>query len=145
MVSHVVDRIKLTIDNGGILLYPNQPVKVLVLGLSFKENVSDIRNSKSIELFLKLLDSGYDVYAHDPHINKDDLPLLIQDKFLDDLIGAGIFDVVLISVPHKFYKANLSSVLSLIDQTRKTILFDLRAIFRGSNKVFNNNLTYFTL
>ena len=42
--------------------------KVLLLGITFKENVSDIRNSKAIELAKHLRNSGLEIIIYDPNV-----------------------------------------------------------------------------
>lgn len=77
--------------------------KILCIGLSYKKNVEDCRESPSIKIFSKLISKGADVAYHDPHvlsfpkmrkikINKKSLPL--KPKMIKS------FDVVLINVLH---------------------------------------------
>jgi UDP-N-acetyl-D-galactosamine dehydrogenase len=145
MVFHVIDRINAELGRNNVSLINASKVRVLILGLTFKENVSDIRNSKSIELFYKLVEFGYDVHVHDPHVSKDDLNATLSDKFLPDLSSSSFFDVVVVSVPHKVYKDSATEIFSLIDKSRKSIIFDLRGIFRKNKSADNNYLSYLTL
>jgi UDP-N-acetyl-D-galactosamine dehydrogenase len=46
--------------------YPIRGAKVVVLGLTFKENCPDLRNSKVIDVIQELRTYGVDVYVHDP-------------------------------------------------------------------------------
>jgi UDP-N-acetyl-D-galactosamine dehydrogenase len=63
MASHVaVETIKLMLRNG----LPVLGSKVLVLGLTFKENCSDLRNSKVADLVKELRNFGCEVHVHDP-------------------------------------------------------------------------------
>ncbi len=63
MPSYVAQQtIKKMIVNGTNIL----GAKVIVLGLTFKENCSDLRNSKVADLMQDLLDFGCEVYVHDP-------------------------------------------------------------------------------
>jgi len=145
MVFHVIDRIISELGRNNVSYTNASKVRVLILGLTFKENVSDIRNSKSIELFYKLVEFGYDVYVHDPHVSKDDLNTTLNYKFLPDLNSSSYFDVVVVSVPHKVYKDSATEIFSLIDKRRKSIIFDLRGIFRKNKFADNNYLSYITL
>ena len=45
---------------------PKAEARILVLGITFKENVPDLRNSKAAELALGLIARGFDVTVHDP-------------------------------------------------------------------------------
>jgi len=46
---------------------------IIILGLTFKENVSDIRNSKMIEIYKNLRSYNVNIFVYDPHVNKDEL------------------------------------------------------------------------
>jgi UDP-N-acetyl-D-galactosamine dehydrogenase len=76
--------------------------KIVLLGLTFKENCADIRNSKVFDLFNELLGFGCDVFAHDPIAD----PAKIQNLFgistlaWDELPQA---DVLVAAVSHQQY------------------------------------------
>ncbi len=66
-----------------------QGVKVAVLGLAFKEDTDDLRESVSIPIILKLIELGADVVAYDPIAMSLAKPLLpVNTKFADSLAGA---------------------------------------------------------
>ena len=75
---------------------------VLVMGLTFKENVPDLRNSKVADLVARLAWLGHDVTVHDPHANaaeaRHEYGLTLDDTALDRQ-----YDLVLLAVPHKAY------------------------------------------
>ena len=83
--------------------------KVLYLGLSFKENTNDLRNSKNIEL-LKMLSKKKKIHYYDPlvkssqNINKNVIKYKKQ-----------VYDIIILAVPHKdmfkFIKNNLKNIL----------------------------------
>ena len=52
--------------------------KIIILGLTFKENVSDIRNSKMIEVYKYLKSYNINIFAYDPYINKKIFTALIR-------------------------------------------------------------------
>lgn len=75
--------------------------RVLVLGLTFKENIPDLRNSKSFDVARALERAGAIVEVHDPHhppetLTKHDLAAANLDN--------GQYDAVLFLVPHEHYK-----------------------------------------
>lgn len=76
--------------------------RVAILGLTFKENVSDVRNTKVTDIIDELEDYGVEVLVHDPvavpEAVKRDLDIeLVGDADLTDL------DCVVLTVPHKEY------------------------------------------
>ncbi len=112
--------------------------KVLVKGATFKENVSDIRNSKVADV-VKALQSYYvNVDVEDPYADSDELKheygFGLADKTSND------YDAVIITVPHKEYTAH-DEVILQVSQNRMAMVADLKGIYR--NKITNR--TYWSL
>jgi len=61
----------------------NQGKKVLLLGLTFKPNVNDFRNSRVKHLIKELQQKGVDVFAYDPFLSKDIIEKHFHAKYLD--------------------------------------------------------------
>lgn len=93
--EHVVDRVIQKVREN----FKNRTPKVLLMGLTFKENCSDTRNSKSIELGKRLQDFC-SVHAIDPFVDSDSLNGLdIVNGFSD-----APYDCIIISVMHRTFK-----------------------------------------
>lgn len=76
--------------------------RVTVLGLTFKENVTDIRNSKVIDIITGLTAAGVEVAVHDPHAD----PAETHHEYGIDLIGTETLppaNAVILAVPHAAY------------------------------------------
>jgi UDP-N-acetyl-D-glucosamine/UDP-N-acetyl-D-galactosamine dehydrogenase len=82
-----------------------QGARILALGLTFKENVPDLRNSKAAELILALTDRGFALSVHDPLADSAEALALYGLRLLDRLPAEGAFDAVLGGVPHRAYAA----------------------------------------
>ena len=79
-----------------------QAAKVLVLGVTFKENCPDFRNSKVFEIIHQLKAAGAHVAAFDPYANA----IEVFQKHQVQLITAfEKYDVILLAVAHDFFKA----------------------------------------
>jgi UDP-N-acetyl-D-galactosamine dehydrogenase len=79
-----------------------QGAKVLVLGVTFKENCPDFRNSKVFDIIHQLQKEGADVAAFDPYANAVE----VFQKYQVQLITAfQQYDVILLAVAHDFFKA----------------------------------------
>jgi UDP-N-acetyl-D-glucosamine/UDP-N-acetyl-D-galactosamine dehydrogenase len=112
--------------------------KVLVKGATFKENVSDIRNSKVADV-VKALKSYYvNVDVEDPYADSDEL---------NHEYGFGLtkktgndYDAVIITVPHKEYMLHDDKYFSGITKSHAMVA-DLKGIYR--NKIVNR--TYWSL
>jgi UDP-N-acetyl-D-galactosamine dehydrogenase len=77
---------------------------VLVMGLTFKENVPDLRNSRVIDVINRLSALGHQVTVHDPLACADDA----HDEYGIELAAdalQGSYDMVLVAVPHRAYAA----------------------------------------
>lgn len=90
-----------------------KPGKALVLGLTFKEDVPDIRNSKVADLVTRLAHHGHEVTVHDPHADAaetyHEYGLTIDADALDRR-----YDLVVLAVPHQSYRdMGLDRVASL--------------------------------
>jgi len=99
MGQHVAQRlIKLLARNGGII----KGARVGVMGLTFKENVSDIRNSRVPEIIRELRDFGATIFAHDPYVKPGhaEAALGIGLSELSDLKG---LDALVLAVAHRPY------------------------------------------
>ena len=78
--------------------------RVLILGLAFKENCPDVRNTKVVDIVTELSTYGSTVDVHDPWIDADEA----KAEYGIDLVaepGQGAYDVVLIAVAHDQFKA----------------------------------------
>lgn len=78
------------------------PPKIAVLGLTYKANVPDTRNSKVVDLVRELADFGADVRVHDPLALSDEVEAEYGLKLspLENLAGA---DAVILAVPHTVF------------------------------------------
>lgn len=75
---------------------------VLVLGLSFKEDVPDLRNSKVADLIAALSALNHDVTVHDPHAD----PAEARSEYAIELAPHALdrqYDLVVLAVPHRTY------------------------------------------
>ena len=79
-----------------------QDVKVLVLGVTFKENCPDFRNSKVFEIIHQLKAEGADVSAFDPYANAIEV---FQKQQVQLITTLEKYDVILLAVAHDFFKA----------------------------------------
>ncbi|HUS02918.1 MAG TPA: nucleotide sugar dehydrogenase [Chitinophagaceae bacterium] len=102
--------------------------KVLVMGATFKENVSDIRNSKIADVVKELQSYSLNVHVTDPHASSEQL---------NHEYGFGLteqpgtdYDAIIITVPHNDYK-NLTDAEFAAVTKPHAIIADLKGIYRG--------------
>ncbi len=108
--------------------------RVLVLGITFKENVADIRNSKSADIIAELKDYGVQVDLADPHAEPSEVLhaynlSLIQDPFAGN--PRPTYDAIVLAVAHNEYRnLSLKRIQQLLNQ--KGLLVDVKGLFRDS-------------
>ncbi len=100
--------------------------KVLVMGLTFKENVKDIRNSKIGTTITTLQAFGITVLGYDPLLSKSEiahefphLPLLSELK--------GSFDALIIATPHAVFNDHETKMLELLK--KPSVIMDIKKAF----------------
>jgi len=102
---------------------------ILVLGLTFKENVSDLRNSKAAELAIGLAERGLQVTTHDPLADPAEAEALYGLTPLSTLPDGQAFDAVLAAVPHHAYvRLEDARIVGLLRPGG--LLADLKGIWR---------------
>ena len=103
---------------------------VLVLGLTFKENVPDLRNSKVADLANALAALGHAVTVHDPLADPDEARHEYGLELADE-IADGAWDLVLLAVPHREYLAAGPGKLRALCAEGGT-LADLKGVLDGA-------------
>lgn len=104
----------------------NKESRILLLGLTFKEDVGDIRNSKSAELANKFMKGNFKIDCYDPKANKVDL---LKEYNIKIKKPYGKYDCVIVAVSHKeFIKMRLEEILSMINE--KTYIVDIKGIWK---------------
>jgi len=111
--------------------------KVLVMGATFKEDVSDIRNSKVADIVKELKSFGVKVEIVDPHADSDELKH--EYGFGLGKLGKG-YDGIIVAVNHKEYKALDEKFYKTI-LSNKGVLVDIKGMYKGKIK----GLTYWSL
>ncbi len=108
---------------------PNSNNKVLIVGLTFKENVPDSRNSQSILIAKKLSKLNYDIYMFDPLVNLDLSGCITINNFNSLDKYRNYFDGIIILVPHKkIIRKGYNYFNSL--RKKKSVFFDIKNIFK---------------
>jgi len=92
MSSHIAAQIDSALGKG--------EKRILVLGLTFKENVPDVRNSKAGDVIAHLSDLGHAVDAHDPHVTAEEIRNM---GFAPGSLEDGPYDAVVLLVTHEQY------------------------------------------
>lgn len=104
--------------------------KVGIFGLTFKENVPDLRNTRVVDIRAELAEYGIDALVHDPLADAREA-LHEYGLNLTPLEGMTNLDVAIFAVNHKEYAAlSLEDLRSRFARPEKAILVDLKGIWR---------------
>ena len=112
--------------------------RVLIMGATFKEDVSDIRNSKIFDTVTELRSYGIEVDLIDPYASAEEVKKEYGQVLKKE--PSGTYDVIMVAVKHTEY-ANLTEAYLRGLSNDPLILFDIKGIYRNSF----TNLRYFSL
>jgi UDP-N-acetyl-D-galactosamine dehydrogenase len=112
--------------------------RVLIMGITFKEDVTDIRNSKVVDVINELTDFGVSVDIIDPGVGSHE----VKEEYGIELKKApsGKYDAIILAVSHKEY-LNLDEKFFTSLLNKEGIVVDVKGILRGRIK----NHTYWSL
>ncbi|SPP66122.1 nucleotide sugar dehydrogenase [Nitrospira lenta] len=111
---------------------PVNELKVAVLGLTFKENVPDLRNSKVPDIINELREYGVQVIVHDPIAESEEAVHEYGIKLID-LKQIKDVDGVIVAVAHRgFLEMGLSELLKPLRDQKSGVLIDVKSIFDPS-------------
>jgi UDP-N-acetyl-D-galactosamine dehydrogenase len=116
LVKHMLKR-KIQVDGA----------KILLLGLTFKENCPDLRNTKVIDIIKELREYNIEVDVHDPWISAEEA----EHEYQVSPIAApeqGAYDAVIVAVAHSQFKEMGAARLRRFGKTEH-VLYDLKYVF----------------
>ena len=122
MPNYVVARISELMNKKEILLKNS---KILILGVAYKKDIGDTRESPALDIVESLLEKSVDLSFYDPHVDE----LVFNENSIykeENLENLSTYDLILIHTPHsEFHEINFESITSLI--------FDSTGSFEISN------------
>jgi len=125
MAGYVARKVLMHIikENGNV-----KEAKVLVMGATFKENVSDIRNSKVADIIHELKSYSLNVHVTDPHADSKELKHEYDFELTPEL--SNDYDAVIVTVPHKAYLNMDDNSFANITKSYGLVA-DLKGSYRG--------------
>jgi UDP-N-acetyl-D-glucosamine dehydrogenase len=120
MPEHVAARVAEILNGNGRAM---KSAKVLVLGVAYKPDVGDVRESPALRAMLAMLKRGADVMFHDPYVERVPLNGGTLDRTEMDE-GVRSADIVVLLTPHSTY--DLQALAE-----RAKLIFDTRNAYRG--------------
>lgn len=115
--------VKLLIQRGQVV----SGAKALILGITFKENCPDIRNTRVIDIYNELVQYGLEVDVYDPHANSDEVKEEFGIELCKNLLGR--YDAIILAVAHNEFK---DTDLQQLKAKTESIVFDTKSFFDRS-------------
>jgi UDP-N-acetyl-D-galactosamine dehydrogenase len=124
------------------LIATGKPVKnarVLVMGITFKEDVQDIRNSKVLDIINELKQFHVVIDVVDPFAVAEE----VHEEYHLELKPApeGQYDAIIVAVPHKPYRELQPTDLETLANGENSVLVDVKGLYRHQA----HRLSYFSL
>lgn len=109
--------------------------KILIMGITFKENCEDIRNSKVVDLYKYIVSKDVLVDIYDPLANPKDLKKMYNLKLIKK-ISKNTYDGIIIAVRHLEFKTlGLKKIKNFCKKDH--IIFDLKSLFINQKTDFS--------
>ncbi|MGA6926889.1 MAG: nucleotide sugar dehydrogenase, partial [Desulfosarcina sp.] len=140
MGKYVAERVvKLMIQEGKQINH----TRVGVLGITFKEDVPDLRNTRVTDIIAELEDYGITVLVHDPLADPDEAKTYygVDLKALDQLQGV---DALVVAVSHRPYREMGLARLAGLCGGRRAVVADVKSAF-DPGEAANNGIHYWRL
>ncbi|QPI86191.1 Vi polysaccharide biosynthesis UDP-N-acetylglucosamine C-6 dehydrogenase TviB [Rhodobacterales bacterium HKCCA1288] len=106
---------------------PVRDAKVLVLGLTFKENCPDLRNTRVVDVVAELMDYGISVDVHDPWVEPSEA---MQEYHIDlcEHPAQGEYDGIVLTVAHDQFRKMGAKAICRFGRADH-VFFDLKSVF----------------
>lgn len=110
--------VKLMINKG----LPIKGAKALILGVTFKENCPDIRNSKVVDIYTELKQFGLEVDVYDPHVNAEEV---FHEYGIQMAPVLGKYDSIVLAVAHdELLKLDFEN----LKNSAESVIYDIKSV-----------------
>ena len=104
--------------------------KVLILGFTFKENISDIRNTRVIDIYNELKEYGIEIDVYDPYAYPDEVREEYGIDLIKDLSSKNLYDGIVIAVKHKLFgELTPQELKDLMNNNGEAVLIDVKGLY----------------
>ncbi len=114
-------------------IFHRKKINILVMGLTFKENCNDFRNSKSIDIVKYLNKTNHFIFSYDPYLNKNNkIEYLSKNIIIKP--KKNFYDFIILSVAHNhFKKMGYNKINKLLK--RKGVILDIKNILPNKKNI----------
>ena len=114
--------------------------RILIMGITFKENVQDIRNTRVIDIIKELTDFGIEVVVYDPYVDKKE----VKEEYgfeTTDFNNLKNFNGIVVAVAHnEFVNMKRNDYDKLYKNGLKKVIIDVKGILNKQNFMSNDYL-----
>lgn len=125
MGAYVANQTVKCMNKKGVMV---KDARILLLGVTFKENCPDIRNTKVVDIYHTLEEYTENIVVYDPWANvghvKHEYGIVLTEKSYDELKGQ--FDAVILCVAHNEFKDK--NVRELLKDEVKGVVYDVKSV-----------------
>ncbi len=124
MGGHVAERVIKLMTRNRIQVVDSN---VLIMGLTFKENCPDIRNTRAIDLVREFADYHANVHVWDPWANPEE----VKEEYGVDLVDKpepGKYDAMILAVGHQDFRDMGAEAIRALGRPEGSILFDVKCM-----------------
>lgn len=129
MHEFVVEKIQKEIIKRKLSL---KDLEIMVLGISFKENCNDTRNSRSVDLVKSLQKLNINIYHSEPYIDNMDINGSSNVNYNNFKKLNKSFDVIVISVPHRCFIEDIDIIETKL-KDKNSFIFDVKSSFKNKD------------
>lgn len=112
MPDFVVNQVRKRVSNNNL--------KIAVLGLTYKGNIDDVRESPAMEIVDKLLEVGYSLGVHDPHVSQEQVKFKLST--FEEAVAHSV--CILVLTDHNEFK--LLDETTILSKTKRPLVLDTR-------------------
>lgn len=125
MGDYVANQVIKLMNKKGLLI---KDANILLLGVTFKENCPDIRNTKIVDIYHTLEEYTHNLDVYDPWANsvqvKKEYQISLETRNLDEL--EGLFDAVILGVAHDEFKNR--NIRKLLKNMENGVVYDVKGV-----------------
>lgn len=129
MHEFVVEKIQKEIIKRKLSL---KDLEIMVLGISFKENCNDTRNSRSVDLVKSLQKLNINIYHSEPYIDNMNINGSSNVNYNNFKKFNKSFDVIVISVPHRCFIEDIDIIETKL-KDKNSFIFDVKSSFKNKD------------
>ncbi|EKU91888.1 nucleotide sugar dehydrogenase [Bacteroides oleiciplenus] len=121
MGEYVAHQVIKLMNKKGVLV---KDAKILLLGITFKENCPDIRNTKIVDIYTTLIEYSNNITVYDPWVNADSVKYEYGIDVINVLSNEEKYDVVILGVAHQeFLELDVKSLVR-----EASVIYDVKGI-----------------